>query len=79
MGITAGSWTTVWVSLLVGYLLYYTAYLIITHLGVGQGMKDCILSHFGNDYFYMRGYSFIIWLSFIPYLFLRFKVTCLEL
>jgi len=77
MGIKAGSLTTIWVSILVGYCLYYTAYLIIAHLGRSKGMKSCILAHFQNDYFYMSGYGSVIWISFIPYLFLRFKVTCL--
>ena len=74
----AGYWTTIWVSLLVGYCLYYTALLILTHLGHAKNMKESILAHFQDDYTYMIGYSLIIWFSFIPFLILRFKVICHE-
>ena len=46
IGITAGYLTTLWVCLLVGYLSYYTAYLIIVHLGKAKSIKESILAHF---------------------------------
>jgi hypothetical protein len=77
IGRSAGYWTTIWVSLLVGYCLFYTAELLLTHLGEAKNMKESILAHFKDDYRYMTGYSLIIWFSFIPFLILRFKIICL--
>ena len=39
MGLTSGYITSIWVNLLVGYISYYTASLIITHLGKSKNMK----------------------------------------
>lgn len=62
-----------------GWITYYTAYLIILHLGKGAQIKDCIVNHFNNDYKYMTGYSFIIWISFMPYMLIYFRIICLQI
>jgi hypothetical protein len=79
VGLTTGWLTTLWINAVVAFFLYYTASLIITHLGKGKGMKDSILSHFNNDYKYISAYGFIIWLSFVPFIFLSTRIICLEL
>lgn len=63
----------------IAWMCYYTAYLNILHLGKGKQIRDCILNHFSNDYKYMRGYSFFIWLSFIAYALIYFRIICLQL
>ena len=39
IGLTAGWLTTIWVCLLTGYVSYYTAYLIVVHLGKAKNIK----------------------------------------
>ena len=79
IGITAGYITTIWVCLVIGYISYYTAYLIVLHMGKGKNVKDCILAHFKFDYKFMRAYSFFMWLSFVPTLFGYFRIICLQI
>ena len=78
-GLAAGWFTSTWTLLLVGFLLYYTAHLIITHLGKSPNIKYSILAHFNNNYTYMSIYSIIIWLSFVPFVVLIFNLICLEI
>lgn len=78
-GLDSGWLTIILVCIIMGWISYYTAYLIILHLGKGSQIKDCILSHFDNDYKYMRGYSFFIWFSFIPYYLIYFRIICLQI
>ena len=75
-GLAAGWFTSIWTCLLVGYLLYYTAYQIIVHMGESKNMKECILAHFNNEYKYMSGYGIVIWISIVPLLVLLFSQTC---
>lgn len=79
LGVAAGWVTTLWVCLLTGLISYYTARLIVTHLGKGDQIKDCILAHFGDDYFYMRGYGAFIWFNFIVQLVIYFRIICLQI
>ena len=39
ISLTAGWLTTIWVCLLTGYVSYYTAYLIVVHLGKAKNIK----------------------------------------
>jgi hypothetical protein len=79
LGLSAGWVTTIWSNFLIGYLLYYTAYLIIKHMGKSKNMKYSILAHFDNDYRYMSAYGIIIWVSFVPFVFFFFNVVCKEI
>ena len=79
MGLTAGYITSTWVVLLTGYISYYTASLIVTHLGKARNMKESILAHFKEDYKYMTVYSIINWMSFVPLIFINFSFICLEI
>ena len=79
MGLNAGWLTSILVNLSVGFISYYTASLIITHLGRGKNMKESILSHFDGNYKYMIAYGIINWLSFLPIIFLNFSFICLQI
>jgi amino acid permease len=79
MGIKTGWAMSIVICLIIGWISYYTAYLIILHLGKGTQIKDCILTHFDNDYRYMTGYSFLIWLSFMPFMLIYFRIICLQI
>lgn len=39
VGIDAGIFTTIWVTLIIGFMAYYTADLIVLHLGKGKNMR----------------------------------------
>jgi hypothetical protein len=77
-GLAAGWFTSLWTLFLVGFLLYYTAALIITHLGKAINMKYAVLAHFNNNYNYVSAYGIIIWISFIPFIVLQLQMICLE-
>jgi hypothetical protein len=79
LGIVTGYVTVIWVALLTGFISYYTARLIVTHLGKGKQIRDCVMAHFQNDYRYMRAYSFFMWFSFIPLLIIYFRIICLQI
>ena len=79
VGLASGWLTSSWTCLAMGYMLYYTAALIITHLGKAINMKYSILAHFNNNYKYMSAYGFIIWLSFVPFTVGGFNMLCSEI
>ena len=79
VGLTAGWLTSIWTCILIGFISYYTARLIITHLGKGNTVKESILEHFDNDYRYMIGYSVIIWFTEIVQSIIFFRILCLQI
>jgi len=79
VGLTAGYIDIVWTCALMGYICYYTAVLIVTHMGKSKNIKECVLAHFKGDYKYMAGYSVINWLAFLPALFGIFRILCLQI
>ena len=79
IGLKTGWTLTIIVSLVIGYISYYTAYLIILHLGRGTQIKDCIMAHFNDNYKYMQIYCFFIWVSFIPMMLIYFRIICLQI
>ena len=79
LGLSAGWLTSLWVCTLTGFISYYTARLIVTHLGKGNTIKECVLSHFNNDYRYMRAYAAFIWFNLIVQLIIYFRIICLQI
>ena len=79
IGITTGWITTIWVCLICGLIAFYTARLMILHLGKGRHIRDMLMSHFKNDVFYLKGYGFIMWLSLIFVLIIYFQIICLQI
>ena len=78
LGIATGWATSIMVCLGAGFIAYYTASLIILHLGQGSQIRDCVMAHFKNDYRYMRMYSFFMWVSFIPVFLIYYETICLQ-
>lgn len=79
MGLEAGYMTSILTCTTMGLISYFTAYLIILHLGKGRNIKDCVMAHFNHDYRYMIGYSFFIWFSFVPIFMIYFRLVCLQI
>lgn len=79
MGLTVGWLSTLLTNVAVAFTLYYTASLIVTHLGRAKSMKESILAHFKQDHKYLVGYGIIIWISFVPFLLLMVRIVCLEI
>jgi hypothetical protein len=79
IGIKSGYITTLIVSLIIGYINYYTAQLIVMHLGKEKDIRKAVLVHFDYDRKYVKIYSFFIWLSFLPCFCVNFKVICLQI
>lgn len=79
MGIYTGYITTLIVCISLGYLTYYTSYLIILHLGKSQNISISVLAHFNKNQNYLTTYNLCIWLSFIPYFFIYFRLICLQI
>lgn len=78
-GIATGYITTLIVCLGTGGVCYYTGNLIVVHLGKAKNIKESILYHFDQNYWYMTVYAFIIWSSEIPILALYYNLICLQI
>jgi hypothetical protein len=79
MGLSAGYLNIFWTCALMGYVCYYMAVLLVTHMGKSKNIKESVLAHFRGDYNYMAGYSVINWLAFLPALFGIFRILCLQI
>lgn len=79
IGLQTGWLMSIIVCAVIGWITYYTAYLIVIHLGKGKSIKECVLAHFNSNYKYMRGYSLIICASFVPCLLIYFRIICLQI
>jgi amino acid permease len=79
VGLKTGYMTTFVITSFIGFISYYTAKLIVVHLGNARNMKECILNHFDHDYSYLVGYSVILWTRKIPSIILYFKLICLQI
>ena len=79
IGISTGWITTIWVCLICGLIAYYTARLMILHLGEGRHIRDTVMSHFKNDIRYLKMYGFIMFFSFVFVLIIYFQIICLQI
>ena len=79
LGLTSGWLGSILVCAVTGFISYYTARLIVTHLGKGNTVKECLLAHFDNDYRYMRAYGAFIWFNLIVQLVIYFRIICLQI
>lgn len=79
IGLSAGYLNILWTCSLMGYVCYYMAVLLVTHMGKSKNIKECVLAHFRGDYNYMVGYSVINYLAFLPSLFGIFRILCLQI
>lgn len=79
IGLRAGYLTILLVCVITGVVGYYTAYLIVVHLGRSRTVKDCLLIHFNQDYRYVVAYGLFVWLSFISFLLIYFRIICLQI
>lgn len=79
IGIQTGFIMTLIVCAGLGFLTYYTCYLIILHLGKAENITISILAHFKEDPKYLLLYNFLIWISFVTILPIYFKLICLQM
>lgn len=77
IGLVAGYVDSIIVIMVVGFCTYYTASLIVVHLGKSRSIQENILTHFNHDNIYYTAYSVIYWLSLIPIVALGVKTFCL--
>ncbi len=57
-------------------ITFYTAYLLVHHLGKAKNIKYLILNHFGNDNTYTIIYNIVIWFSFATAMITYFQLFC---
>ena len=74
LAMKSGYVNTILICLSMGYISYYTAILIVAHLGKSKDIKSSILAHFSNETIYLKVYSILIWLSFIPTFIVYFQL-----
>ena len=67
------------VSVGMGVLSCYTAYLVVLHLGQAKDIKKCILAHVNQNPFFVNAYSILICLSCLTYVIIYFRLICLQL
>jgi len=79
LGIRTGYITTMIVSLIVGYISYFTAKIYIIHLGKEKDIREAVLVHFGEDMKYVKFFSFLMWISFCPVFVDYFRLICIQI
>jgi amino acid permease len=79
IGISTGYAMILIIASFLGFISYYTANLIVIHLGRAKNMKECVLNHFQQNYSYMIAYALIIWSGQIPTLILYYNLICLQI
>jgi amino acid permease len=79
VGLSTGYLTTIIICLMLGFISYYTAHLIVVHLGKAKNMTECILNHFDQNYKYMIAYAIIVFCGQIPTIIMYFNLICLHL
>ncbi len=78
LGLAAGYVNMFVISILVGFIIFYTTYIVIIHIGKSKSIKECILAHFNQDYKYVKIYSFILWFGTFTLSFVYFKLLVLQ-
>jgi amino acid permease len=78
LGIKSGYLGSSLICLVVGVAQFYSCYLLVTHIGTSSSFKTTVLDHFGNDYRFVKLYSFVSWFSFIPLFFIYFRLIVLQ-
>ena len=78
LGMKSGYLGSSLICLIVGMAQFYSCYLLVLHIGSSNSLKDTVLSHFGNDYRFVRLYSFMFWFYFIPLFFIYFRLIVLQ-
>jgi amino acid permease len=79
LGIKSGYLGSTIVCILLGLAQFYSCYLLVLHIGKSNSLKDSVLEHFGNDYRYVKFYSFTFWLAFVLIFFTYFRLIVLQL
>jgi len=78
LGLTTGYLMSALTCIIIGLVCYYTAYLVIVHLGKGT-VRDWILEHFDHDEKYLVGFNIIMVINGIPGYLIYFKLVCLQI
>jgi len=78
LALTAGSVEQLLFSLVLGLVTAYTAYLLVSHLGVAKNIKHLILGHFAEDLRVTSVYNMMIWLSFTSAMIVYFNLFCVQ-
>jgi hypothetical protein len=78
IGLATGYLMSVFVCIVIGIVSFYTAYLVVVHLGKGN-IRDWILEHFDNDERYLVGFNIIMVVNGIPGYVIYFKLICLQI
>lgn len=79
IGLTTGYLMSCISCLLLGLISYYSANLIVTHLGTAKNMTECVMQHFNGVYEYMIAYAFVVWIGQIPTLVVYYNLICIQL
>ena len=78
MAMTAGYLTTAFLAILFGALTYYTARLLVVHIGEEKVPHMFILHHFDKDYRYLIFLNFIVWVGYIPIFIIFLKIIVIN-
>ena len=78
LGLKTGFITTFIVSSLVGYISYYTANFYAVHLGKEKDIREAVLVHFNFQLKYVKLFSLLMWIGFVPFFLEYFRLMCLQ-
>ena len=78
IAIKAGYMTTSLLAMFFGALTFYTARLLVVHIGQEKMPHMFILHHFHNDYRYLIFFNFIVWVGYFPIFVIFLKIIVIN-
>jgi len=78
LGIKTGYISSPIICLVVGLIQFYACYLLVLHIGKSKSFKESVLAHSQNNYTYVKIYSFMFWIYFVPLFFIYFRLIVLQ-
>lgn len=79
LGITSGWLMIPLVALVYGLISFFSAYLIVLHLGDAPNINETILDHFKGDHFYSVIYNIFVGFSLFGFLLSYFPLIVKQL
>lgn len=79
LGLSSGYISSSLLCMTMGFITFYTCWLLIMHVGKNGSIKEGILYHFDHNYTYLTVYSCMVWVNVIPILLIYFRLIVLQI
>jgi amino acid permease len=78
LGLSSGYISTPLLCAVMGFITFYTCWLLVVHVGKARNIKEGILSHFDQNYAVLTFYSCMVWMNVFPVLLIYFRLVVLQ-